>query len=281
MSGGLIVLISAVFALQFLLWPSSAEAISHKNLQEAAKDAERAAECAKKGDTEKVKEIVSNTIKYAKNDKYKQDGLAKLVDDQDTRYAEKELRDFLTWKIGSYSAVCAQYATAGQKHFNKGYSDEAAAALLGHELPGAGRAKYRLPKRTSDQLKAQIKSCADQVVAALESQKAASPAAASQTPTSASVTDKLTAQAMEKVSAACQKQVERLRQQLEKDYNMPPELRDIAIKELSKAAVAGSVQGVKAVDRVAFDVPQTKKFDVENSLVQKLMADRRAEKGIR
>src|SRR5512145_1695707 len=104
MSGGLIVLISAVFALQFLLWPSSAEAISHKNLQEAAKDAERAAECAKKGDTEKVKEIVSNTIKYAKNDKYKQDGLAKLVDDQDTRYAEKELRDFLTWKIGSHSA---------------------------------------------------------------------------------------------------------------------------------------------------------------------------------
>jgi len=264
--------ISGVVALQFLVWPTSAAAHFHKTLKELAKDPGRLTECAQ-GDTKTVRKIVSHTINNAK-EKYK---LAGLTNDADTKRAEKELYDFLNWKMGSVSAVCGQYASGGQKHFNNGYSDEAAYALLGHELPGAGRPKYRLPKKISEQLKAQIKSCADQVVAAVAGKAPASSAPTSQTPPSTSVTDKLTAQAMEKVSTACQQQVAKLRQQLEKEYNIPPELRDAAIKEISKAAVAG----VKAVDRIAFDVPQTKRFDIDDSVVHQLVADRRAEKGVR
>jgi len=186
-----------------------AEAKFHKGLLDDPKGkAERSAECAK-GDTKVERKIVSGTIKHAK-EKYK---IASLVDANDEKRSEKEMYDFLNWKLGSPSAVCGQYITGGQKHFNKGYTDEAAASLLGMELPGGGRTEFKLPKRISDQLKAQIKSCADQVAGAVAGKAPASPAPASQ-----SATDKLTAQAMEKVSPACKQQVDKLRQQLEKDY---------------------------------------------------------------
>jgi hypothetical protein len=93
---------------------------------------------------------------------------------------------------------------------------------------------------------------------------------------------------MEKVSTACYQQVAKLRQQLEKDFEaVPPALRDAAIKEVAKAAVAGTNAGLKAglktVDRIAFDVParRGKGFDIANSYVLKLIADRQAEKGTR
>ena len=264
-------LFGSMFALSSLLWAPVAEAKFHKTLQEVAGNPGRSAECAK-GDTKAVRHIVSNTIQHAK-ERFKLTG--GLVNDTDTTRAEKEMYDFLNWKIGSPSAVCGQYITAGQKHFNKGYSDEAAAALLGLELPGAGRTEFKLPKKISDQLKAQIKSCADQVAAAVKGEAPAGTAAASQAPAGTSATDKLTAQAMEKVSTACQKQVARLREQLEKDYSIPAPLQDMAIKKISDAAVAGT----KAVDRIGFNMP--KKWDVETSVVEKLIAERRAERAAR
>jgi hypothetical protein len=71
--------------------------------------------------------------------------IADLVDEKKTKKARKEVYEFLKWKLGSPTAICAQYITAGQKHFNKGYSDEAAAALLGTQLPGDNSVEMKLP----------------------------------------------------------------------------------------------------------------------------------------
>jgi hypothetical protein len=78
--------------------------------------------------------------------------IADLVDEQTTKRAKKEVYGFLKWKLGSPTAICAQYVTAGQKHFNKAYGDEAAAALLGFNLPNekAGRATFQLPPELVD-----------------------------------------------------------------------------------------------------------------------------------
>jgi hypothetical protein len=271
-------LFGAMFSLQLLLSASTAEAFSHKTLQDAPEKAKRAAECAK-GDTKQVKQVISRTIKHAK-EKYKlTDEL--LNDVEDTKRAEKEMYDFLNWRMGSPSAVCGQYATAGQKHFDKGYSDEAAASLLGMELPGAGRS-LKLPKRVSKQLKAQIESCADQVKKAVAGGAPTSPVAASAEPASKStkdkLTDKITAPAMEKVSGACQAQVAKLREELDK-YSIPPELQDAAIKKIGEASVAGT----KAVDRIGFEMHKDmlKRWDVKTSTVEELMAKRREDKAAR
>ncbi len=271
-------LFGEIFGLQLLLSASPAGAFSHKTLQDAPGKAKRAAECAK-GDTKQVKQIIRRTIKHAK-EKYKlTDGL--LEDLEDTKRAEKEMYDFLNWRMGSPSAVCGQYTTAGQKHFDKGYSDEAAAALLGMQLPGEGRA-LKLPKRVSAQLKAQIKSCADQVASAVKGEAPASQAPASAAPVSKStkdkVTDKITAPAMEKVSAACQAQVAKLRKELDK-YSIPTELQDEAIKMIGDASLAGT----KAVDRIGFEMHKDmlKRWDVKTSTVEELMAKRREEKTAR
>lgn len=267
-------LLATILSFLMLPWITPAEAKFHKRLLDDPKGkAERSAECAK-GDTKVVRKIVNGTIKHAK-EKYKL--ASPVVNDADTKGTEKEMYDFLNWKIGSPSAVCGQYITAGQKHFNRGYSDEAAASLLGMELPGSGQAKFKLPKRISDQLKAQIKSCADQVAGTVAGKAPGSPAPASPAPASQAVTDKLTAQAMEKVSASCKQQVDRLRQQLDKDYSIPPELQDLAIKKIGEAAVAGT----KAVDRIGFEAGAFKKWDVETRTVEKYMAERRAERGAR
>ncbi|MGI0036602.1 MAG: hypothetical protein ACRD98_12120, partial [Nitrososphaera sp.] len=109
---------------------------------------ERAAKCATKGDAKVSKSIAKKAVKHA----IKQYEIADLVDDQTTKRAKKEVYAFLKWKLGNPSAICAQYVTAGQKHFNKAYGDEAAAALLGFNLPNekAGRATFQLPPELVD-----------------------------------------------------------------------------------------------------------------------------------
>jgi hypothetical protein len=58
-----------------------------------------------------------------------------------------QLFGFWMWKFGSASASCAQYVTAGYEHFRTTYVDEAAAALLGVELPNdAGQPYLILPE---------------------------------------------------------------------------------------------------------------------------------------
>jgi hypothetical protein len=109
---------------------------------------ERAAKCATKGDAKVSKSIAKKMVKHA----IKKYEIADLVDDQTTKGAKKEVYAFLKWKLGNPSAICAQYVTAGQKHFNKAYGDEAAAALLGFNLPNekAGRATFQLPPELVD-----------------------------------------------------------------------------------------------------------------------------------
>lgn len=233
--------VGSIFGLQFLLSASPAEAKFHKTLQEVAGNPGRSADCAK-GDTKVVRKIAKETVDHGK-DRFKIS--SNLFDAADVKRAEKEMYDFLSWKIGSPSAVCAQYISGGQKHFDKGYSDEGAAALMGLELPGAGRSQFRLPKQVSDQLKAQIKNCADQIVGkGSESAKG--------------------------LSATCKQTVDQLKAKLEKEQGIPPELQDMAIKQVSKAALAGT----KAVDRIGFNMP--KKWDVDNSMVLTLMEARRS-----
>ena len=54
--------------------------------------------------------------------------------------------EFLKWNLGSPFFVAAQLATAGYQHFDKGYSDEAGASLLGFDLPGErSGSEFRLP----------------------------------------------------------------------------------------------------------------------------------------
>ena len=105
---------------------------------------ERAAKCATKGDAKVSKSISKKMVAHA----IKKYEIADLVGDMEAiKKARKEVYGFLKWKLGNPSAICAQYVTAGQKHFNKAYGDEAAAALLGFNLPNekAGRATFQLP----------------------------------------------------------------------------------------------------------------------------------------
>ncbi len=122
-------------------------AFANADLAHAGK-VERAAKCATKGDAKVSKSIAKKAVKHA----IKQYEIADLVDDQTTKRAKKEVYAFLKWKLGNPSAICAQYVTAGQKHFNKAYGDEAAAALLGFNLPNekAGRATFQLPPELVD-----------------------------------------------------------------------------------------------------------------------------------
>ena len=53
----------------------------------------------------------------------------------DISRAQKDVYEFLKWKLGSPSAIAAQFIAAGYQHFDRSYSDEAAAALLGTDLP--------------------------------------------------------------------------------------------------------------------------------------------------
>jgi len=53
----------------------------------------------------------------------------------DIDHAQREVYEFLKWKMGNPAAIAAQFIAAGYQHFDRAYSDEAAAALLGTDLP--------------------------------------------------------------------------------------------------------------------------------------------------
>lgn len=95
------------------------------------KSAERAVDAAVEGDTKTLHRIVDHTTSYAIGHY----GITDLVGKADVERAHDELYAFLKWKMGSPSAAAAQYTSAGYSHFEKAYGDEAAAALLGFELP--------------------------------------------------------------------------------------------------------------------------------------------------
>lgn len=105
---------------------------------------ERAAKCVTKGDAKVSKRIAKKMVAHA----IKKYEIADLVGDEEAiKKARKEVYGFLKWKLGNPTAICGQYVTAGQKHFNKAYGDEAAAALMGFDLPNekAGHSQFYLP----------------------------------------------------------------------------------------------------------------------------------------
>jgi hypothetical protein len=135
MNIGTSLLLLATFPLFLWLIPSPAYGKDSKE--------SRALKCATKGDSKVGKGIAKGVVKHA----VERFAIADLVDEEKSKKANKEVYEFLKWKLGSPTAICAQYVTAGQKHFNNGYSDEAAAALLGTQLPGDNSVEMKLPAR--------------------------------------------------------------------------------------------------------------------------------------
>ncbi len=106
------------------------------------------------GDTRVLKSVASHTVKYA----IVRYGIQDLVQPPDIEHATKEMYDFFSWKYGNPTLVASQWVTAGYQHFDH-HADEAAAALLGMELPGPG-AQVRLPKELTQWLHAQVDTAA-------------------------------------------------------------------------------------------------------------------------
>jgi hypothetical protein len=107
------------------------------------KTAERTLDATVEGDTKTLHKIVEHTTAYAV-EHYK---MTDLVTKKDVERANDEMYAFLKWKMGSPTAAAAQYTTAGYSHFEKAYGDEAAAALLGFELPKekGGHGEFIIP----------------------------------------------------------------------------------------------------------------------------------------
>jgi hypothetical protein len=103
---------------------------------------------AKRGDTRMAWSAAGHATKYAV-ERY---GLQGLVGEPQVVAAAKVLESHLYLRLGNPSAVAAQFVGAGYQHFDRAYSDEAAAALLGFELPTeqGGRSMFYLPPELVD-----------------------------------------------------------------------------------------------------------------------------------
>lgn len=112
----------------------------------------RAARLLKDGDSKVAKSAAGHAVLYARERYAIQD----ITTQADVDRAMREMYDFLSWKIGNPSAVAAQWLTAGYRHFDS-HADEAAAALLGMEIPGPGH-QVRLPRELSSWLKTTVDS---------------------------------------------------------------------------------------------------------------------------
>src|SRR5262245_15850614 len=131
----------------------------------------RVEDALKKGDAAISKKVAKHTVKYG----IERFDLKGHFDDDAYAKAKSETYEFLKWKLGSPSAICAQWVSAGYKHFDVAYSDEGAAALLGFGLPGEkdGHSEFYLPPKLVDLLAQLVKAHGTQQVAeALEKQYA-------------------------------------------------------------------------------------------------------------
>jgi len=95
------------------------------------------------GDAKVAHKIAEHTVAHA----IKRFGIADLVTDRDIARAHEATYEFLKWKMGNPTTIAGQFATAGYGHFEKAYSDEAAASLLGFDLPRekGGHSQFFLP----------------------------------------------------------------------------------------------------------------------------------------
>jgi hypothetical protein len=155
-----------LFVIFLLAFAASAPAQNWK-IKDPLKSAQRTMEAATEGDSKKAKEIASHTVGYA----IAHYSLKDLISKADIDRATADLYDFMKWEVGSPSAIAAQYTTAGYEHFERRFGDEAAASLLGTDLPGEkGKPEITLPKTVSTIMKALVDSLGNQAVVALQQQ---------------------------------------------------------------------------------------------------------------
>ncbi len=102
--------------------------------------ARRVKSCTTKGDVRMTRSVAGHTVNYALGRHQLQD----RVTQADIDRAVSEMYDFLKRKLGNPTAVCAQYISTGYGHFERAYSDEARAMLLGVRglNPNGARSKF-------------------------------------------------------------------------------------------------------------------------------------------
>lgn len=129
----------------------------------------RVEDALKKGDSEISKKVSKHVVKYSV-DRFSLDG---LYDDDQLSKASKATYEMLKWKVGNPAAICAQWVSSGYSHFDKAYSDEGGAALMGFDLPNEkdGHSEFYLPPGLVDLLAKLVKDHGNEKVAkALEEQ---------------------------------------------------------------------------------------------------------------
>lgn len=87
----------------------------------------RVEDSIKKGDSEIARKVAKHCVKYS----IQRYGLDGLVSEAEIDNAKSRMYSFLKWKLGSPSAVSGQWISSGYGHFDKAYSDEAGALVLG------------------------------------------------------------------------------------------------------------------------------------------------------
>jgi hypothetical protein len=109
---------------------------------------------AKQGDSRMGLSAAGHSVRYAIH-RY---SISDIVTEADIARADKDMYEFLKWKTGSASLLAAQWLTAGYQHYDS-HADEAAASLLGYDLPGP-RNQLGLPKELATYIKQQTDSAA-------------------------------------------------------------------------------------------------------------------------
>src|SRR5689334_9156914 len=94
-------------------------------------ESERSRDVVMKGDSHMSKAVSTHVVKYA----IQRFRLDSYVTPADIARAENEMYSFLKWKLGNPTAIAGQFVTAGYQHFDRAFSYEAAAALVGSSLP--------------------------------------------------------------------------------------------------------------------------------------------------
>jgi hypothetical protein len=134
---------------------------------------------AKQGDSRMGFSAAGHSVRYAIH-RY---GISDIVTKADIARADKDVYEFLKWKTGSASLLAAQWLTAGYQHYDS-HADEAAASLLGYDLPGP-RNQLGLPKALATFIKQQVDSAAaesnSEICDAMFSGESTTPGAAGET----------------------------------------------------------------------------------------------------
>jgi len=102
----------------------------------------------KQGDSRMTRSVAGHITLYA-IERY---SLKPLVNDSTYGHAAALVTSYLKVQYGNPAAVAAQFVSAGYQHFDRSHVDEAAAALLGFDLPheASGRAVFQLPPQLVD-----------------------------------------------------------------------------------------------------------------------------------